>query len=117
MVVVENVSRRIQESGITRLYFYRMIKDEVSLYFRGSMGDIQTYGIEVERQDILDGQVIKIERDCINFVSPYRHKVHSLIKTLYDNTVSPIHLIDIIGEEVDNNIEHFEYELESMLTN
>lgn len=117
MIVVENASRRLQEGDLTRVYSYKLIKDKISLYFKGGNGEVQAYGIEVERQDILNGEIINIQRDCAGSISPYRHKVHNLMKVLYENTVSPIHLMDIVGEEVDYSVEDFEYELKNILTN
>ncbi|WP_243122783.1 DUF6514 family protein [Haloimpatiens lingqiaonensis] len=117
MIVVENSIRRLQDGDLTRIYSYRLLKNEISLYFKGNNGAVQAYGIEVERQDMLDGKVINIQRDCVSSISPYRHKVHNLMKILYENTVSPIHLIDMVGEEVDYSIEDFECELKNILTN
>ena len=38
--------------------------------------------------------VVRIQRDCAANISPQRYKVKSLLKLLYDNTVSPIHMIE-----------------------
>lgn len=70
--------------------------------------EIQSYGIELERQDFVDGQLTGIERNVIRSISPDRHKVHNLLKLLYDNEVSPIHLVDVLGEKVDEYIIDFD---------
>ncbi|MDB2097813.1 DUF6514 family protein [Clostridium paraputrificum] len=41
-------------------------------------------------------------------MSTQRHKVKGLLNLLYKNEVSPIHLIDIIGEYVDKWVGDFE---------
>lgn len=117
MIVVENAIRRLQEGDLTRIYSYRLVKDKISIHFRGSNEEVQAYGIEVERQDIVNGEIINIQRDCVASISPYRHKVHNLMKILYENTVSPIHLLDIIGEEVDYSVGDFDCELKNILAN
>ncbi|WP_368253287.1 DUF6514 family protein [Clostridium paraputrificum] len=46
--------------------------------------------------------------DGVKYISTQRHKVKGLLNLLYKNEVSPIHLIDIIGEYVDKWVEDFE---------
>ena len=60
------------------------------------------YGIEVERQDIKFGKLVKIERDSIEVVSKNRAKANELLELLFNNEVSPIHLVDIISPYVED---------------
>ena len=109
MKVVENLIRIEKLNDLTHNYSYRMVKGQKSFSISGDNVIVQTYGIEIERQDICaDGMVINIERDSICIISPQRHKVHNLLKMLYDNQVSPIHLLDVIGEYVDEYIIDFD---------
>lgn len=101
MLVVETLSKNEVLNQNTYCYNYRMLKKEISLSYEGQTSRIQSYGIEIERQDIVNGVIVGIERDSINNISPQRYKVHNLIKMLYENLVSPIHLVDILGEYVD----------------
>ncbi|WP_373897530.1 DUF6514 family protein [Haloimpatiens sp. FM7315] len=116
MIVVENVEKQVKSSDVVRNYYYRLIKDEISVYFGQTETKIQAYGVEVERQDVVDERVVNIERECVTSISPYRHKVHNLMKILYDNIVSPVHVLEIIGSEVDFCVEDFDYELKNILT-
>lgn len=117
MVVIESMSRSEVFDEITHNYFYRIIKGQVTLPIGGEKIVVQSYGIEIERQDIKDGNVVNIERDSINSISPQRHKVHNLLKMLYDNSVSPIHLIDVLGEYVDEYIIDFDKEMKETVIN
>lgn len=101
MLVVETLSRNEILNQNTYCYNYRMFKNEILLSCEGQTSMLQSYGIEIERQDILNGVVVGIERNSVSNISPHRHKVHNLIKMLYDNLVSPIHLVDIVGEYTD----------------
>ena len=67
----------------------------------------QAYGIEVERQDVIDGDLVNIERDSVNNISTNKEKVKKLFDLVSKNNVSPIHLIDVIGEYVDEYITDF----------
>ncbi|QGU96231.1 hypothetical protein GOM49_15010 [Clostridium bovifaecis] len=107
MLIVENVGRIEYRDDVECRYSYRVIKDKVT-FLDGDKQEIQSYGIEIERQDIIDGKLVRIERDNVKCISPHRHKVHDLARMLYDNLVSPIHLIDILGEYIDEYITDFD---------
>lgn len=117
MVVIESMSRSEVADDVIYNYFYRIVKGQVTLPIGSDKIVVQSYGIEIERQDIKDGNVINIERDCINSISPQRYKVQNLLKLLYDNNVSPIHLIDVLGEYVDEYIIDFDKELKETVMN
>lgn len=102
MVVVESLFRgRTQDEASKYGYYYRMIRSEIKITNEEETMEVQAYGIEIERQDTVNNIVVNVERDCIKNISPHRHKVHNLLKMLYDNTVSPCHLVDILGDYVD----------------
>ena len=61
----------------------------------------KVYGLEVERRYISNNQVINIERESIEEVSIVKDKVKEMIDILYNGIVSPIHVVDILGEEID----------------
>lgn len=108
MILVENLTKANFDNNVKHEYFYRMFKSEILVDGQDGKIEVQSYGIEIERQDIANGAVTGIERDFVKNVSPHRHKVHNLLKMLWDNTVSPIHLIDIIGETTDFYIADFD---------
>ncbi|AWZ47630.1 DUF6514 family protein [Hathewaya limosa] len=114
MEIVESVSKHISENEVKHNYIYRLVKSEMSLYIESELSVIQTYGIEVERQDVINGTLVNIERDCIKSISPQRYKVHNLLKILYNHDVSPIHLVDILGEYIDSYVSDFDKDMESI---
>ena len=67
----------------------------------------QVYGIEVEREDIVDRKEVNIERNSVDIISPDERKVKNLLDMLCNYKVSPVHLIDIIGEYVDEYVSDF----------
>jgi hypothetical protein len=107
MLVVENLCKNESCDDIKFNYSYRMIKDKVIFSEYGKL-EIQSYGIEVERIDILDDKLVKVERELVKCISPHRHKVHNLLKMLFDNVVSPLHLIDVLGEYIDDYITDYD---------
>lgn len=122
MMVVECITRNENFEGIMKNYIYRLTKNSFSISLDAEnlsedKMEVQTYGIEIERQDILDDCIINIERESVESISPYRHKVHDLLKLLSDNCVSPIHLIEILGEYIDEYILDFNEDLKDIATN
>lgn len=113
-MIVESMIRNEIGEDMKRNYFYRLVKDKISLLLDGDNMEVQSYGIEIERQDIQNGSIVNIERDCVKSISPHRHKVHNLLKLLYDNCVSPIHLIDVLGEYIDEYIVDFDEALKEI---
>lgn len=84
-------------------YKYKLTESEYNM--------IRVYGITVEREYIKENKVIETERESINLISPKKEKVQKLLEVLYKGEVSPIHLIDIVGEYVDKCVYDFnEYE-------
>lgn len=108
MVVVENLSKNENLEGIKYKYIYRLTKRDFPVKIKNEANNFQCFGIEVECQAIVDNSVISIERNSIEKISPYRFKVHNLLKLIYDNSVSPLHLTDIIGEYVDEYVSDFD---------
>ncbi len=116
MIVIENLCKRVLEDDVKHNYFYRLVKSEMSVSMYGEPTEVQAYGIEIERQDIIEDTVVFIERDCVENISPQRHKVKNLMKMLYDNTVSPIHIIDVLGDYIDSYISDFDEMLKEIAT-
>ncbi|MBU3172357.1 DUF6514 family protein [Clostridium estertheticum] len=114
MVIIENLYIEITDGEVNYNYAYRLVKSHLSVSMYGKLTEIQAYGIEIERQDIINGTVVRIQRDCVQNISPQRYKVKDLLKILYDNTVSPIHMIDILGEYIDEYTSDFDEVLASI---
>lgn len=101
MTIVGNLYNVIANEEKEYRYSYRLLSEEL---FGG-----QAFGIEIERQDIVDGNVITIERDQIRKISNKEDKVKKLLKLAYENQVSPIHMIDVLGKYVDEYVVDFNF--------
>ncbi len=111
MMVVENLVRSENIEKIKYNYFYRLLKTKISITCEKDIIEVQSYGIEIERQDLVDNKLVNIERDCVMSISPQRYKVHNLLKLLYDKSVSPLHLVDVLGDYIDRYIIDFDEEV------
>lgn len=96
---VINFIVNINNNDVDMKYIYAL---ESSIY-----KDDKVYGIKIEREDTKDGKVIGKIEDKVSIISKNKELVESLLNLLYNNQVSPIHLVDIIGETVDNCVSEF----------
>lgn len=115
MIILESKVKKFQDGEITRNYYYRMTKDKITIYANSQHKEIVAYGLEIERQDLSGNVLTNILRDQIKCISPSREKVHRLMEILYENMVSPIHLVDILGEEVDLCVNDFEEDFKNIV--
>ena len=98
-MTLEKVIKTKQLGEVQMQYVYKLTQ--------GEYNNEKAYGIKVERQEIVDGEVINVISEEVKIISNVRKKVKEILEKLYSNEVSPIHLIDIIGEDVDKCVFDF----------
>lgn len=113
MNIVDTFNKTVINEETEYRYEYRITKSNITLYDYGVNSELQSYGIEIERKDIVKGKTVNLERDGVYNISPQRHKVQELVKLLYNNGVSPINAIEILGDYVDEYIVDFDDVLKS----
>jgi len=99
MRVKECLCATIDENECKIKYSYRLTEQD----FLG----VQVYGIEVEREGVISSRKVNNMIDSVEIISPDESKVRKLLSMLHNYKVSPIHLIDIIGEYVDVYVSDF----------
>jgi len=99
MKIVEEYESINKQKNVEFRYYYRLINKE----FHG----ITAYGIEVERKDYIDSKNVNLERDKIDIISPEKEDVEKMLIKIWNNQLSPIHLVDVLGTYVDDNVYKF----------
>jgi hypothetical protein len=89
-------------------YKYILLEGQKEIENSGQKHVLPCFGVEIIREDFDKGRVCTVESDRIECLSTYRHKVSQLVKKLYINLVSPIHLIDIAGPLADEWVSDFD---------
>ncbi|SHJ94041.1 hypothetical protein SAMN02745248_01363 [Hathewaya proteolytica DSM 3090] len=112
MEIIETILKQVIDNEVKYNYIYRLIKSETSLYIKDQLTVVDTYGIEVERQDVVNGTIVNIERDCVKTISPKMEKVANLMELISENNTSPIHLVYVLGEYIDSYVEDFTRDIE-----
>ena len=93
MKINKTLSKMVNINEREVKYIYRMTEKNVR--------NRQAFGIEIERQDFNNGEVINLERDYVGWVASEEKKANDILLLLFNNLVSPIHLVDIVGEYSD----------------
>lgn len=94
---IRELSKKVGD--IDYRYIYKLIENTYE--------EKKVYGIEVIRNDVKNDKIVNIEKNEVKFISPKIDKVRGLLNLLFKGEVSPIHLIDVIGEEVDKCVFDF----------
>ena len=100
MRILEEYNIVIRNMNLKYKYYYRMTQ---SIY-----NGLQAYGIEIKREDYKGLIKVKEEKDCVKLISTEMEYVKKLLLMLYKNQVSPIHLIDVLGETIDEHVYEFD---------
>ena len=109
MNLVEEYTSINMDEDVEFRYVYRLIKKD----YKG----MTAYGIEIERKDYVGLKNINLERKKIDIISPHRYKVKQLLMKLYNNQVSPLHLIDVIGNYADEYAYEFDAGIQEQAIN
>ncbi|SHF09540.1 DUF6514 family protein [Caloramator proteoclasticus] len=113
--VVEIAScRTILDDNRSYIYRYYMVKNCKKFYVKENELEIKCYGIEVVREDYDKNKIVATERERIDFVSTDRTKVIKLLIELQRNEVSPVHLLEVVGEYVDEWTSDFDNEISKL---
>ena len=99
MRIKKSLSKRVDFDDKESRYIYRIVEN--------SIRNRQAFGIEIERQDFEEGEVINLERDIVDIVASNQRKAEDILMLLFNNLVSPIHLVDIVGEYADLCVNDF----------
>lgn len=102
MKVIKDSINVLEDENLKYEYSYKIIETKFNKH--------TLFGIEVERVDYIKGKMVNIEREVIDKISDELVKVERLHKLALDNLVSPIHLIDVLGQYADKYIEEMEEE-------
>ena len=94
-------------------YRYILLECEKEIEYCGKKCLVSCFGVEIIREDVSHNSEYSTDSDRIENMTTYKYKIMQLIKKLYDNCVSPIHLIDIAGGYSDEWIDDFESQLSS----
>lgn len=102
---VELYATRIFIEGYPRCrqatYKYMLLEGEKEIENFGQTLKVPCFGVEIIREDMDDDHIYAMDSDKIEAMTTYKYKAVQLLKKLYDNFVSPVHLLDVAGDIAD----------------
>lgn len=107
--------RNFTESGKEYFYVLYLLKSMKAVNIGDSEFEIPCYGLKEVMQKIVDGTAVSTHEDSILTISPNKNKILDMINFLKDNGVSPYHLVEVIGDKVDECAFEFEEEAENII--
>lgn len=102
------------DSNRQAIYKYMLLECEKKIEFDNQTVKLPCFGVEIIREYIGDDNACKVERDNIECITTYKYKAVQLLKKLYENCVSPIHLVDIAGSMADDWTSDFDEQLSAI---
>ncbi len=90
------------------IYTYNLIKNDLIINQDDGDKVVQAYGIEIICETKENGQVIESSRDYENYISPNEERVRGLMEFFKVNTLSPVHLVEILDEIIEEYISDFD---------
>lgn len=93
------------------LFRYYLVETSKLINFKEYYVNVVGYGVNITSEEVGEENGEILYEETIEFVTPYKEKMVKLIDELARNQVSPIHLIDVIGELCDNWSSDFEEDL------
>ncbi len=110
-MVIETLRCNCDYDGANLEYIYRLVQRDLQLESNGEICCIKAYGVEVEGKVKDNDKIVQASREEIKYISPYKYKGSKFLHMLEKNMVSPIHLMDIAEELIDEYYKDFDKEL------
>jgi hypothetical protein len=108
---IESFSCQTNIDGENYVYKYFLLHSVKKMTVENIEFEIPCYGIEILREKIANDRIVDTYSENIKYVSPQKNKVLELLNMLKEYEVSPIHLIDIAGNSVDDWVSDFDTEI------
>lgn len=96
------------DDGKECIYKYFVIETSKEIFINGKNVNIPCYGICIESEVYEEGMLSSTFENTIEYATPFLSKILKLIDYLKQNEVSPVHLIDVAGEFIDEWVNDFD---------
>ncbi|MDU1412146.1 MAG: DUF6514 family protein [Clostridium sp.] len=107
-MIVDTKKCNVKYDGEVLEYVYNLVERTLSMKCGDREEKFIVYGVEaisyVKRCDKMD----MLYREEVEYISPFKYKALEFIEMLSNNNVSPIHLLDITEEVIDDFYRDFD---------
>lgn len=91
------------------IYTYNLLETNLNLEKENCTKTVQAYGIEIICETKEKGITYSVNKDQELYISPKMERIELLMDKFYNNNLSPIHLIEVLDEVIEEYI--FEFDL------
>ncbi len=81
-------------------YYYKIIENNVSIEVAGTVDSNLVYGIQVDKISIDKKGNEKVESEKVDVISSNLDLVREFCRILHKNLVSPVHLVDVLDDNI-----------------
>lgn len=107
-MIIETLKSNIVCEENTVEYTYNLIKSELEINRNGERRVIDVYGVEIESEVKNKDKNVNQYKEHGSCITPDKYKGSKLLGLLRNNEVSPVHLIDIIEEYIEEYYADFD---------
>ena len=101
MNIIKTLSRVKFQKNMSIKYIYGLIESKVIVSVLNDTETIKVYGIIIEMFTNIDDRLVGSEKEIAKIISPNKESVMKILTFLYENNVSPIHLFDVLNDNMD----------------
>ncbi len=110
-MIIETLKCNCDCEGDILEYTYRLIQRDLHVENHGENQSIKAYGVEVESKRKNNDKIVQASKEEVRYVTPYKYKGSQFLHMLERNMVSPIHLVEVAEEVIEEFYKDFDKEL------
>lgn len=110
-MIIETLKCNCDCGGDVLEYTYRLIQRDLHVESHGEDQSIKAYGVEVESKRKNNDKIVQASKEEVKYVTPYKYKGSQFLHMLERNMVSPMHLVEVTEEVIEEFYIDFDKEL------
>lgn len=114
-MIIETLKCNCDCEGDVVEYTYKLIQRDLQLENKDGDHCIEAYGVEVESRRKNNDKIVHASKEEVRYITPYKYKGSQFLHLLEKNMVSPIHLVEIVEEMIEEYYKDFDKELYTQL--
>lgn len=113
-MVIETIKCNVEYEQNNMEYTYNLTQSELEIHMREEKRTINAYGVEVESKVKDKNNDVYEYKEEVKYITPYRCKGSEFLSFLRNNRVSPIHLLEITEEYIEEYYRDFDEATEAV---
>lgn len=107
-MVVSTERCRVEEGEREFEYVYKLTENNLSVNGDCGCKTLVVYGVEIQSYEKNNDEFNLLGSEAVRYLSPSKTRVKDFVEMLKSNTVSPVHLLDITEEVIEDFYNDFD---------